>query len=70
MADLFGGLPPAPITIEDEIRCIERELKYRRRVYPHLVAKEAMEQAVADRELHVLTAVLFRLQQIAEAGGR
>lgn len=62
MSDLLASLPAAPITIDDEIRCIERELKYRRRVYPHLVATKKMEQAAADREIEVMTVVLTRLE--------
>ncbi|HEY1503200.1 MAG TPA: hypothetical protein VGF92_02810 [Stellaceae bacterium] len=35
-------------TIRDQIRCVEREIVMRRRVYPKWVAAKRMSQAIAD----------------------
>lgn len=46
------------ITITDKLRCAERELSYRRRVYARLVANGKMTRALADRELELMAAIL------------
>ena len=50
------------ITLADQIACVERELKFRRRLYPHWVATRKMEQAEADTELARMEAVLVTLK--------
>ena len=52
------------ITITDKLRCVERELSYRRRVYARLVANGKMTAALADRELEVMTAIVGDYQQL------
>ncbi len=52
--------------IDEEIACIERELGYRRRVYPRRVAARQMTQANADREIERMEAVLARLKRIKD----
>ena len=54
MSDLLTDAP-APITLADQIRCVERELGYRRKVYPHLVATKRMSQGAMEREVAVMT---------------
>lgn len=56
MADLL------PISLSDQIACIERELRMREHVYPRRVAAKRMIQATADRELEWMRAVLATLR--------
>jgi hypothetical protein len=58
MADLF------PITIEDQIASVEREINLRRRVYPRWVSEGKMKQDKADREIAVMEAVLETLKKV------
>lgn len=63
MADLFPDAPHA-VSIDDQIACAERELGYRRHVYPRRVASKGMTQALADRETSRMEAILATLQQL------
>lgn len=65
MTELFTE--PLPVPIEDQIRCVEREIEMRERVYPRWVSEKRLTQAKADRELAAMRAVLRTLQGIAEA---
>src|SRR4051812_40742934 len=58
MADLF-----AP-SIEDMIACAERELAYRRRVYPRRREAGQMTQALVDREMARMEAILKTLTRL------
>jgi hypothetical protein len=40
----------------DKLKCAERELKFRRRVYPRFVQNGQMTQADADREIATMSA--------------
>jgi hypothetical protein len=42
------------ITVQDKLECVVRELRYRRRVYPRLIANGKMSQAEADREIAIM----------------
>jgi len=53
---------PATVSIEDQIACVERELKYREHVYPRRIADKKMTQQLADREMTRMQAVLQTLQ--------
>jgi hypothetical protein len=55
MAELF------PPTLDDMIHCAAHELSYRERVYPRRVAAGVMPQALADREITRMRAILERL---------
>lgn len=55
MSDLFG---PVEVTRREKIQCLQRELKYRVRVYSRRVAEGKMTQKLADRELRVMKAIL------------
>ena len=44
------------------IACIEREIKLRHRVYPNRVENRRMSQALADREIARMNAVLRTLK--------
>ncbi len=57
MPDLF------PPSVDDMIQCAERELGYRKRVYPRLIAAKQMTQDLADREIARMTAIADRLRR-------
>jgi hypothetical protein len=52
------------VSLQDQIACVERELKYRERVCARRVSEEKMTQALADRELTRMRAVLATLQRL------
>ena len=54
------------ISISDQIQCVERELKYRKRVYPRRIKMGHMTQALADRQIEHMTAVLETLRDVME----
>ena len=62
MADLW------PVTIDEEIASVAREIGLRERVYPGWVRAKRMSQDRADREIQAMKAVLERLTKIKEAG--
>lgn len=53
----------APIT--DQIKCVEREIRQRERVYPRLIEKGAMTEKAATYEIGMMHEVLLTLQRIA-----
>jgi len=50
-----------PVTLDDQIACVRRELALRRNVYKRRVLDKKMTQEVADRELTHMEAVLETL---------
>lgn len=56
MSDLF------PITVEDEIQELEREVALRRRVYPRWVFQGRITQVKADRQIAVMQSAINRLK--------
>ena len=50
-----------PASMRELIRCVDRELGFRARVYPRWVEKRKMTQAVAELEIARLRAVRERL---------
>ena len=57
-SDLF------PITSEDEIVDLEREIKLRKRVYPRWVVAGRFTQEKADRQIALLESLLARVKTI------
>jgi hypothetical protein len=55
------------ISATEKLRCIERELVYRRRVYPRLVEKGRMSRDAAANEIEIMEAVANDLRAQAEA---
>jgi hypothetical protein len=59
---LFSRTLPAeakpPISIQEQLSVVEREIALRRRVYPKLVASGKMSQNAADYQLQAMCAVL------------
>ena len=54
----------APVPIEAQIACVQREIRMREHVYPRRVAEQKMTQALADRELSTMRAVLATLVMV------
>lgn len=53
------------VPFEEQLACVQRELKLRRRAYPRLVASQRMSQAAADREVMLMEAVLETVKLMA-----
>jgi len=51
-------------TLDEQIECVERELKLREGVYQRLVWQRRMSEQVRDRELTRMRAVLETLQRV------
>lgn len=56
------------VTIDDEIKCVGREIGLRRAVYPRKVEQGKMLQHVADKEIAVMVAIHNRLKAIQQDG--
>tara|TARA_B100000029_G_scaffold280234_1_gene274349 strand:+ start:115 stop:312 length:198 start_codon:yes stop_codon:yes gene_type:complete len=53
------------ITIEEQIKCVEREIATRRRTFPRLVELGRMRPEMADREIAGMEAVKATLEMEA-----
>jgi hypothetical protein len=53
-----------PVSLDDQIACVRRELALRRNVYRRRVLDKKMSQEVADRELVHMEAVLGTLTAV------
>lgn len=51
-----------PISLAEQIQCVERELRYRERVYKRRIAEGKMTLRLAEREMTRMRAVLATLQ--------
>jgi hypothetical protein len=51
MPELFA------IPLDEQIECVEREIGYRKRVYPKFIFNRRMTRTAADREIDRMTAV-------------
>lgn len=51
--------------LSHQIRCIQREIAFRVRVYPRRIVSGRMRQEDADREIETMRCVLETLKQIA-----
>lgn len=60
---LFDDLPIA-VTIDRQIEGVDREIRFRRRVYADRVAARKMSQSKADEEIAVMLAVLRTLRRV------
>lgn len=56
MSDLF------PPSLDEQIQCVEREVRYRRHVYPRLIEKGRLTKAKAEREIEIMQSVLDKLK--------
>ncbi len=57
------------IPIEYQIRCVEREIAMRERVYPRWVEQHRMTQRKADEEIQAMRAVLETLHSLPKSQG-
>jgi len=57
--DLF---PQAEIPLEAQIKCVEREITYRRRVYARRISMGRMSEIFADQQIKLMEAVLETLK--------
>ena len=62
--DLF---PQAEIPLEAQIKCVEREITFRRRVYARRVSQGRMSEIFADQQIKLMEAVLKTLQELRNA---
>lgn len=52
------------MNIEEQIKCVEREIGQRKRVYPRLVQRETMTERKAQYEIACMEAVLRTLNSL------
>ncbi len=63
-------MPNPNIPLTDQITCIERELAFRRKLYPQWVERKSLTQEGAEIEINRMEAVLATLKGIqARSGG-
>lgn len=53
------------VTIDDQVQCVQRELRYRQRLYPRWVKDGRMSADQAATEINRMKAVLDTLGEIA-----
>lgn len=56
-----------PVSLEEEIAAVEREISLRKRVYPGRVLSNRMKTDRAEREIQCMEAVLERLKRLKES---
>jgi hypothetical protein len=57
------------ITARDKLKCIERELSYRRRVYDRLIERGKMTERQAVREIELMEAIAADYRTLDQAEG-
>jgi hypothetical protein len=58
MPDLF------PPTLDELIACADREVRYREKVYPRMIANGRMTQRRADREITLMREIAAELRNM------
>lgn len=66
MDDTLFPDAPEQVSIERQIKCVQRELKLRRRVYPNRIETGRMSPAYAMEEIAVMRAVLATLEAVQQ----
>lgn len=61
--DMF---PQAEIPLEAQIKCVEREITFRRRVYARRISAGRMSEVFADQQIKLMEAVLETLKGLRE----
>ena len=61
MSDLY---PDAQPSIEEQIKCVLREIGMRERVYPRWIEQRKLLPKKAEREIALMRAVLETLRQV------
>jgi hypothetical protein len=54
-------------TNEEKLTCVQRELKYRRRVYKRRIDMGTMSQELADRETALMEEIVADYQKLASS---
>lgn len=57
----------AEIPLETQIKCVEREITFRRRVYARRVSQGRMSEVFADQQIKLMGAVLETLKELRNA---
>lgn len=67
---MTGLFPDAPqvVTMDDQIKCAERELGFRQRVYPRQVQDNKMSEGFATHQLQCQEAIIETLKRCKERG--
>ncbi|MBQ9236258.1 MAG: hypothetical protein IJ184_07350 [Alphaproteobacteria bacterium] len=52
------------ITLDEQIRCVQREITYREYVYPNLCARGKMTVGTKEKEIATMQAVLATLKNV------
>ena len=69
MKPTIGTISVMPISLEEMISCVKREIGMRERVYPRWVEQKKMLQTTADQELARMRAVRdFLIHTLAMRG--
>jgi hypothetical protein len=55
-----------PFTLDDQIKCVTREIEMRKRVYRKRLLEGKMAQAAADFEIGCMVAILQTLSKIEQ----
>ena len=63
----FGAASPNRWSWAQLVACAERELRYRRRVYPRLIDSGKLSVAMAEREISQMEAIQSHLAKLAGA---
>jgi hypothetical protein len=54
------------ISNTEKLQCVERELKFRHRVFERMIEKGKMTKRQADREIELMTAIVEDYKKLAE----
>jgi hypothetical protein len=54
------------ITTQDKLKCVERELRYRHRVYGRLVERGKMSEPQRHQEIKIMEAILDDYRQLVD----
>lgn len=67
---MTGLFPDAPqvVTIDDQISAAERELSFRKRVYPRQISDKKMSEGFAQHQLDCMEAIIETLKRCKERG--
>jgi len=49
----------------EKLACVEREIAYRKRVFPRLIENGKMTQALADKQVAVMVAIADDYREVA-----
>lgn len=64
--NLFGDQQQVSVSIDDQIKCVERELAFRRRVYERRIGLGKMTRSTANREIESMEAVKATLEGVRD----